>query len=90
MKVRNPLTPKIKLVHSKWFWHKCFNCQIEFKDVDMWKYSFEGIGVDELVSYDRYSCIKCSPTKEGAMKNLMSTIDYNAYLKVEKNIKEMK
>lgn len=90
MKFRNPLVPKIKLVHSRRFWHKCFNCGIEFKNADMWKYSFEFINSAEVLICDRYSCTKCSPTKEDAMTNLMSTVDYNEYLKVEKNIKDLK
>lgn len=90
MKVRNPFTPKIKLIHSRWFWHQCSKCSIEFKDVDMWKYSYDTISAEDIVNYNSYSCTKCSPTKEDAIKNLMSIEDYSAFLKVEKKIKEMK
>ena len=90
MKARNPLTPKIKLIHSKWSWHTCSNCGIEFKDVDMWEYSYEDYSINELINCDKYSCTHCSPTKEGAIKNLMSSCDYEYYLKIEKKIKELK
>jgi len=90
MKVRNPLTPKIKLIHNRWFWHKCSNCGIEFKDADMWKYLYDIISADDIVNENSYSCTNCSPTKENAIKNLMSIEDYSAFLKVEKKIKEMK
>ena len=90
MKVRNPLTPRIKPIHSRWFWHQCSKCNIEFKDVDMWKYSYDIISAEDIVNYNSYSCTKCSPTKEDAIKNLMSIEDYSAFLKVEKKIKEMK
>ena len=56
----------------------------------MWKYSYDIISADDIVNENSYSCTKCSPTKENAIKNLMSIEDYNAFLNLEKKIKEMK
>ena len=90
MKVKNPFEPKIKIVHSKWFWKQCYLCNREFKDTDMWEYKFYIYDKGHVFNIKRNSCTNCSSTKEKAIKNLMDKDDYKIYREVENKIKELK
>lgn len=48
---------KIKRIHPRLFWHKCFICGNEFKNEDMWQIKSNTRGMSCV-------CTECAKTKE--------------------------
>jgi len=51
---------KIKKIHPRFFWHKCFICSNEFKNEDMWRVRrWNPVG-----HIDYHVCTQCAKTRE--------------------------
>ncbi len=54
---REPKNYKIKKIHPRFFWHKCFMCKNELKKEDMWQIESNTRGIFHV-------CMECAKTKE--------------------------
>jgi len=54
---REPKNYKIKKIHPRFFWHKCFMCKNEFRKEDMWQIKSNTRGIS-------YVCTECAKTRK--------------------------
>lgn len=89
MKLRNDHKPKIKKIHSKFFYYPCCNCGVAFKDTDMWKLDSIEAGMSSMIKVSRYCCSSCAKDEDSAIKLLMDPDDYKTYINTEIQIKKL-
>lgn len=89
MEARNPYEPNVKLIHPKFFFHKCKKCQLSLKNIDMWKYSYTEYCMCGAVTVNQYVCCNCIPDREDAIKYFLDREDYSRYIKSKKNLEKL-
>jgi hypothetical protein len=89
MRIRNPIGFDIKLIYPKWFFIKCDVCELEYKDLDMWKYQEDRCTYEGRYTNTKHVCSICASTKEYALKILIDPEDYKNYMKREKYLHQV-